>query len=701
MSLKKWQLSLSPSEKDKDRRLLKLKIDEKELMALINSVQGAVGRPFILENDEFDFGFYIYEPKKEEIDTLIETLKTKCPEGGMPAQERKQNILSSERPQDEGLGDLLDKVAKGLNNLMDEVRTNNANRQLDENRDQDPKSTEKATDQQKEKQAQKSQAENGMPVKPEAASPAQKQAEEKAEKQVVSEPPRAEAVRPTPAEPPVHELADILYSGSDGNSGFLDLELNSRYTFEEFVIGPNNRFTAAAAQAVADNPGKIYNPFFIYGGVGLGKTHMMHAVGHYVRRKTPTLKVLYVTTEKFMSEVIDSIRRGQLQKMRDHYRQVDLLLVDDIQFLVESESTQEEFFHTFNVLHQSGKQIIITSDRPPKQLTTLEDRLRSRFEWGLIADIKSPNLETRVAILKKKGELEKLKLDDNMLLYIASKLKSNIRELEGFLKRINAYASLTHQDVNMDLVHSLMSDLLPVEEAEETPVRPAPAQAQPETHPQEYVIKSQTTVTQPPVPIAAPQPEPKPKSQEAVFQQPVPQPKVAPAPQIQVPLSQEKAQETVSPPSPLKPVIPVVTRLTPQQPKDPAEANLKSVDVAFFFPAGKDEELLKVKDHFRDVIKKHKLKFRLEGIFEQPYEFTAKINYEFFTELCKTNNIGIAIVLGPPMDSTGEAEDFGNLLSTMMDDEKVSLQLVPWTELNKDYRYLNLALDITLLKHKL
>ncbi|MHB9154811.1 MAG: chromosomal replication initiator protein DnaA, partial [Endomicrobiales bacterium] len=414
MNLEKWELAYCPSEKDRNRWRVKLRIEERELMSLLNGIPGTVGRPLLLENDEYSFGFYVYEISGEEVTKLRALLEGACPHGAFLGPSKE-----------EALDTMLEKMAQGLENLGDGAAENSAKK--------------------------------AAPAPPE-------------------EPPVPRAAPPR-EEAPADGAVPVV--SRETRASFQDLNLNERYTFDEFIIGPNNRFTAAAAQAVADNPGKIYNPFFIYGGVGLGKTHLMHAVGHYVRKKNSNVSILYVTTEKFMSEVIDSIRRGTLQQMRDHYREVDLLLVDDIQFLVESESTQEEFFHTFNVLHQNGKQIIITSDRPPKQLTTLEDRLRSRFEWGLIADIKSPNLETRVAILKKKEEHEHLKLDDNILLYIASKLKSNIRELEGFLKRINAYAALTHQDVNMELVQSIMSDLLPEEEqAEAAPpsfAHPAPA----------------------------------------------------------------------------------------------------------------------------------------------------------------------------------------------------------------------------------
>jgi chromosomal replication initiation ATPase DnaA len=478
---------------------------------------------------------------------------------------------------------------------------------------------------------------------------------------------------------------------------FQHLALIPRYTFQEFVIGSNNRFTAAAAQAVADNSGKIYNPFFIYGGVGLGKTHLMHAVGHYILEKNPDVKVAYVTTEKFISDVIDAVRNGVLQEMREHYRQVDLLLIDDIQFLVNSESTQEEFFHTFNILHQSSKQIIITSDRPPKHLTTLEDRLRSRFEWGLIADIKSPNLETRVAILKKKGESENLNLDENMLLYIASKLKSNIRELEGFLKRINAYATLTHQDVTMDLVKSIMADLLPAEEVDEAPKKPS---------------YSSTPLAQPPINLAGTSVSPTPIPTPAQAPTPVP---VAVSPtvaehSVKPPLAPAPVAESVAPPpitisKPLSPPVISVPKTNPPAFSSSAktiEADpmLKPVEVGFFYPLSKETELSTVKERFTEVIKKHKLKFHLVGILEQDYSPDGAIDYFAFPRMCKEHKATIAVVLGPETNLGSESEEFATTLAATMDEANISLQLIPWQELNKDYRYLNLALDITLIKSK-
>src|SRR5690606_20165139 len=215
--------------------------------------------------------------------------------------------------------------------------------------------------------------------------------------------------------------------------------LNPKYTFDTFVIGSGNRFAHAASLAVAEAPAKAYNPFFIYGGVGLGKTHLMHAIGHYVKEHNPTANVVYLSSEKFTNEFINSIRDNKTIDFRNKYRNVDVLLIDDIQFLAGKESTQEEFFHTFNTLHEESKQIVISSDRPPKEIPTLEDRLRSRFEWGLITDIAPPDLETRIAILRKKAKADGLDIPNEVMLYIANQVDTNIRELEGALIRVVAY----------------------------------------------------------------------------------------------------------------------------------------------------------------------------------------------------------------------------------------------------------------------
>ncbi|MBL5769245.1 chromosomal replication initiator protein DnaA [Heyndrickxia sporothermodurans] len=237
--------------------------------------------------------------------------------------------------------------------------------------------------------------------------------------------------------------------------------LNPKYTFDTFVIGSGNRFAHAASLAVAEAPAKAYNPLFIYGGVGLGKTHLMHAIGHYVIEHNPTARVVYLSSEKFTNEFINSIRDNKAVDFRNKYRNVDVLLIDDIQFLAGKESTQEEFFHTFNALHEESKQIIISSDRPPKEIPTLEDRLRSRFEWGLITDITPPDLETRIAILRKKAKADGLDIPNEVMLYIANQIDSNIRELEGALIRIVAYSSLINKDINADLAAEALKDIIP------------------------------------------------------------------------------------------------------------------------------------------------------------------------------------------------------------------------------------------------
>ncbi|MBN2056718.1 chromosomal replication initiator protein DnaA [bacterium] len=270
------------------------------------------------------------------------------------------------------------------------------------------------------------------------------------------------AVEPPPAGPRRRNATRTALFSSNGNG------LNPRYTFDSFVVGSSNQFAHAACEAVAHRPAKAYNPLFIYGGVGLGKTHLMHAIGHHLLNSNGTAKVLYVSSEEFTNEVITGIREDAMPEIRRKYREIDILLVDDIQFIAGKESTQEEFFHTYNALYENGKQIIISSDTYPKDLANIEERLRSRFEWGLIADIQPPTLETKIAILQKKAMYRKIELPNDVLLFIAQRIKSNIRELEGSLIRLSAYASVAQVPITLDYARHVLKDLLPMEKREIT-----------------------------------------------------------------------------------------------------------------------------------------------------------------------------------------------------------------------------------------
>lgn len=254
---------------------------------------------------------------------------------------------------------------------------------------------------------------------------------------------------------------NIQMGAASLTTGIPDSPLNPRYTFETFVIGSSNRFAHAAAVAVAEAPGKAYNPLLVYGDSGLGKTHLLHAIGHYVRSLYTGAKIRYVSSEAFTNDVINAIKDANTAALQRRYRDVDVLLIDDIQFLEGKQQTQEEFFHTFNTLHNANKQIVISSDRPPKRLTQLEDRLRNRFEWGLLTDVQPPDLETRIAILRKKAAADRLHAPADVLEFIASRIQTNIRELEGALIRVTAFASINHQEVDLTLAEIVLKDLIP------------------------------------------------------------------------------------------------------------------------------------------------------------------------------------------------------------------------------------------------
>ncbi len=266
---------------------------------------------------------------------------------------------------------------------------------------------------------------------------------------------KKEAVQEEDLKTPFNPVYNINYENAN---------LNPKYKFDTFVVGSNNKFAHSASLAVAESPGEAYNPLYLYGGAGLGKTHLMHSIGHFVLEKNPDMKVIYVTSESFTNEVIDSIRGGNaaaMTNLRDKYRTVDVLMIDDIQFIIGKESTQEEFFHTFNVLHGAGKQIVLSSDKPPKEMETLDERFRSRFEWGLIADIQPPDYETRMAILRKNAENYDKKIDDSIFQYIATNIKSNIRELEGAFNRIIAKSKIENQpEITLELAEDALKDII-------------------------------------------------------------------------------------------------------------------------------------------------------------------------------------------------------------------------------------------------
>ncbi len=669
--IQKWELAHFPFEKDSLRFKARVRGSEEDLKELISKLPVECGRPFITLSQDYDWAFYLY--KLDEIARLkaVDVFTGFCADGTLI----DSPSLHVEKELPPMLEDMLETAAK---NFI-------------------------------------------TPAKSEISKP----------------------------EPVVQEKVSVSASAAPLSSvqaqETISTPLNPSYSFNSFIVGPNNRFTHAAAQAVAENPGKIYNPFFIYGGVGLGKTHLMQAIGNFILAKNPQLKVIFISTEKFMSMVIEGIRRGNINPLREQFRHLDLLLIDDIQFLSGSESTQEEFFHVFNSLHQIGKQIVITSDRPPKQLSTLEDRLRSRFEWGLITDLKSPNLETRVAILKSKSDQIDLSLTNEQLMYVAEKSKSNIRELEGIVKKIYATASLMNSKVDLSLLKGVMEDDSPEqahEPAVKEPAIPVPPPA-PKSEPAsekkkapeeekkkaselEDIMQRLNEAISPPTPFVpepapAPVPPPPPPPPPKVPEKEVPPAPVTVSEKI-LPVAAQAidenedfeiatravSQKKAEPPAPEPPSPePVAIRSDPApsaaadetpDPDDPdVDQTLKSVDVVCFYPSGKIEDYRTLRSKFMLILKKHKLKFRLNRLAEKSFNYEGKLDYTFFSKVCRDKKCSIALVLGPPQTPMLSEDDFAGFLSAALEEERIALQFIPWSEMGKDYRYLNCALDLSLL----
>ncbi len=592
-------------------------------------------------------------------------------------------------------------------------------------------------------------------------------------------------------------------------------DLRPLYMFDQLVIGPHNQFAVNACQEVLKTPGETYNPLFLYGPPGVGKTHLMQAVAHQMLQQNPGFKIRYISGERFMSEVLTAISEDHILELRRNYSQLDLLILDDVQYLIESKISQEELFHVFNNMHQANHQVIIASDRPPNQLTTLNNNIRTRLEWGLSTDVKVPDEATRLLILQRKQQqMQGLNMDNDMLLYVAQALHTNVRELEGFLKRIHAYITLSHQALSLTLVKAVVKEILP--EGAPTPViNAAKAQASvaetPVSSMQVNGKNGHDTGASTPEPISkpasaplppppAPQP-PTPKPEPPVFeafsnesltfpsvtppdsilnspmmtepapQKPEPMPMSPARPPIQAPsnlafdvflegIKQEAknaaASHAAPPPAPspyftldmspandkpvadpppvastpvppdLQVIVPPKTPVTnseppietilPEPPVEPTAsepppiaieelddlvAGHKDISAVFFYPEGALDSLETVHRKFQDVIKKHKLKFRLKRVHSEEYPYKGKINYSSFVDVCKNNKVPVAIVIGPPPAGGGATQqDFYDLLTVTLDVQGVSLQLVNWTEINKDYRYLNLALDIALVRSR-
>lgn len=716
--IEKWELAHSPFEKDARRYKLRLRGTEEETQKLIQLLAANCGRPFVTLSQDYNWAFYIYALSNADKERVAEILKKYSASGEV--LESSTLIVDQEMPP--MLEDVLEAAAKSLIQQKQEPQVEKAGPPL--------AAVSRAPESNRIE-------ENGIPA-PQVSEQAPRSKETVPEAQRSGARPLAPSKNAQRTQENLPQIEPLPRT-----------PLNPRYIFSEFIVGPNNRFTHAAAQAVAENPGKIYNPLFIYGGVGLGKTHLMHAIGHSVVSKNARTKLLYVATEKFMAQVIEAIRSGSINALREQYQTLDLLLIDDIQFLSGSESTQEEFFHVFNALHEMGKQILITSDRQPKLLSTLEDRLRSRFEWGLITDLKPPNLETRVAILKKKCQAIQLQISEEMLLFIAERAKSNIRELEGILNKIHAHVNLTEEKVDLEFLKEMLGELIPVQ-GELSAAKPAGVQ---ETQAASSQVESRLKKASAPFSESLTPPGPQgktapPEIKKADQKKP---PEVSesiskeffslfsasslakpPAATAELPTGgkepkatqkeallpgsaqvesakQESAQtsvavpDTLSPSAPLSQPIPTLPQTppgvsagAPASSKEEFDPSLRPVEVVCFYPHSKENEFEVVKQKFQDIIKKHRLKIRLSRLVDLAYHFEKSVDYSFFSASCKSRHCSTALVLGLPPTPVLSEDDFASALNTCLENDKISLQFIPWSEFSKDYRYLNCALDLSL-----